>query len=105
VPVFARRRFAIGQGTVALSFYTSPEDQERALARWRTQSVPVVLADYEEYEHGFRSDYALLARHLMDHYREAGTIEVDEEPRFRVFVERGRQPRRADPALGLPCFR
>jgi hypothetical protein len=105
IPVFARRRFAAGQPTVSLSFYTSEGDQRRALARLERQSVPIVLADAEEFEEGFVSDYPLLAQHLADAYRETGTIAVDDEPRFRVFVDAHRQPTRVDPHLGLPCFR
>jgi hypothetical protein len=105
IPVFARRRFAAGQATVSLSLYTSTADQERAIARMRQQSVPIVLVPYEVFEEGFVTDYPLIARHLADHYRDAGVIDVDGEPRFRVFVEAARQPRRMDPHLGLPCFR
>jgi hypothetical protein len=105
IPVFARRRFAAGQPTVSLSFYTSEGDQRRALARLERQSVPIVLADAGEFEEGFVSDYPLLAQHLAGTYREAGTIVVDDEPRFRVFVDAHRQPTRMDPHLGLPCFR
>jgi hypothetical protein len=105
IPVFARRRFAAGQPTVSLSFYTSESDQRRALARLEGQSVPIVLADAEEFEEGFVSDYPLLAQHLADAYRETGTIAVDDEPRFRVFVDAHRQPTGVDPHLGLPCFR
>ena len=35
----------------------------------------------------------------------AGTILVDEEPRFRVFVETDRQPCGVDAYFWLPCFR
>ena len=105
IPVFAKRRFAGGQPTVSLSFYTSDEDQRRTLAHLKRQSVPVILADAREFEEGFASDYPLLAQHLADEYRKAGTIVVDEEPRFHVFVEAKRQPSGVDAYLGLPCFR
>ena len=103
--VFARRRFAAGQGMFKLSLYTSERDQRRALERLTHQSVPVVLADPREFEDGFVSDYPLLARHIGNAYREAGTIVVDGEPRFLVFVDAHRQPARMDSHLGLPCFR
>jgi hypothetical protein len=106
VPVFARRRFAAGQPTVGLSFYTSEADQRRAIGRLQDQSVPIILAADEAYDEEFASDYPLLASYVEAHYRLAGTIDTDRDHlRFRVFVERGRQPRRADPVLGLPCFR
>jgi hypothetical protein len=104
VPVLARRRFAAGQAMFKLSLYTSERDQQRALAHLEQQSVPLVLADVREFEGGFLSDYPLVARHLEQHYREAGTIDVDEEPRLRVFADARRAPVRLDPRFGLPCF-
>lgn len=103
IPVYARRRFAGGLGTIALSLYTSEADQRRALTRLSSQSVPIILVDGDRFEAGFVDPYPVLARHVADHYREAGTIEGGSR-RLRVFVEADRQPRRMDPHLGLPCF-
>ena len=64
----------------------------------------LVLADIREVEGGCLSDYPLIARHLAERYREAGTIDVDEEPRLRVFVDARRTPSRVDGRFGLPCF-
>lgn len=105
IPVFARRRFAAGQATFSLSLYTSEADQQRALARLQQQSVPIVVADARNFEEGFTSDYPLLARYVAKKYREAGSIIIDHEPRFRVFVASDREALRMDPHLGLPCFR
>ena len=63
-----------------------------------------MLADIREFGGGFLSDYPLIARHLAERYREAGTIDVDEEPRLRVFVDARRTPSRLDARFGLPCF-
>jgi hypothetical protein len=103
IAVFARRRFAAGQGTVALGRYASESEQRRAMARLASQSVPIILADAARFEAEFLNVYPLLARHLADHYREAGTI-VARGSRFLVFVEANRKALRADPHLGLPCF-
>jgi len=105
VPVLARRRFAAGQAMFKLSLYTSERDQQRALARLEQQSVPIVLADARDFDAGFLSDYPLVASRVAERYKEAGTIDVDEEPRLRVFVDGRRQPARLDARLGLPCFR
>jgi hypothetical protein len=104
-PVFAHRRFAAGQPLVSLSFYTSEADQRRAVARLRQQSAPIVLVDAGS-DQSFHSDYPLLAQYVDSRYHAVGTIDVD-DPRqpLRVLVENGRQPRRVDPVLGLPCFR
>jgi hypothetical protein len=103
--VLARRRFAAGQPMFKLSLYTSERDQLRALDRLEHQSVPLVLADVREFDAGFLSDYPLVARHLAERYWDAGTIDIDEEPRLRVFADAHRQPSGRDGRLGLPCFR
>jgi hypothetical protein len=104
LPVLARRRFAAGLGTLSLSLYTSDADQRLALDRLGRQSVPIVLADAAPFDDEFVHDYPLLAQYLSTHYRQAGTIDVDDDRRFRVFVDAGLTPRRRDPHLGLPCF-
>jgi hypothetical protein len=104
IPVLARRRFAAGQAMFKLSLYTSEQDQQRALARLEQQSVPIVLADVREIDGGFLADYPLIARYIGERYREAGTIDVDEEPRLRVFADAHREPVRRDARFGLPCF-
>jgi len=98
--VFARRRFAGGQASVSMGLYTSPADQQRAIARLREQSVPIVLAEASRFQSEFIWTYPLLARYIADRYRQAGTI----DDRFLVFVDAKRTPRRADPYSGLPCF-
>lgn len=103
IPVYARRRFAAGQGTVALGRYASDAEQRRAMARLASQSVPIILADAARFEAEFVRPYPLLAKHVAEHYREAGTI-VAGGSRLLVFVETARQPLRTDPHLGLPCF-
>jgi hypothetical protein len=105
IPVFARRRFAGGQGTFGLNFYTADEQQQNAVKRLREQSVPVVLGSVDEYEGEFVDDYPIVAAYLAEHYRVSGTIAVDGEPRFRVLVDSARQPLRVDPTLNLPCYR
>jgi hypothetical protein len=104
VPVLARRRFAAGQAMFKLSLYTSERDEQRALAKLQGQSVPVILADAREYGEGFLEDYPLLAAHLEKNYRHAGSIGVDDEPGFVVFVEKDRTPVNEDDELRLPCF-
>ena len=104
VMVLANRGFAGGQPTVSLGFYVSDAEQRATLARWKQQSVPVVLAS-EGYETEFETDYPLLAAHVADRYHEAGVIPLGEGAHFRVFVENTTGPHRIDPRFGLPCFR
>lgn len=105
IPVFARRQFAAGQPLFELSLFTSELDQRRAVERLGQQSVPIVLAEDGEFEEGFASDYPLVAQYVAERYRDAGTMKIDDEPRFRVFVSEDRQPVRTDPVSGFPCFR
>jgi hypothetical protein len=65
--------------------------------------VPVALADAADLDN-FNELYPLVARYVAERYREAGSIMVDGEPRYRVLVTSGRAPIRRDPELGLPCF-
>jgi hypothetical protein len=105
VPVYARRLVAAGQGTFGLTFYESEAQQREAVARLQQQSVPVVIGSFEDYEGDFAGDYRLVAAWVAAHYREAGSISVDGEPRFRVLVESSRPVRRTHPSFDLPCFR
>jgi hypothetical protein len=105
VPVFARRTFAGGQAMFKLSLYTSEADQRRALAVLENESVPVVIADAEDFEEGFAADYPLVAAHVARQYRAAGTISVEGEPRIEVLVATNRRPAGTDDVSGLPCFR
>ena len=104
VPVFARRPFASGQAMFKLSLYTDDAFQRRAIARLGDQRATVIVADVEEFE-AFSSDYPLVAHYVSSQYHDAGTVDVEEEPRIRVFAANSRQPIRSHVAFGLPCFR
>ena len=86
-----------------LSLYTSEAFQRRALARLARESVPVAIADAGEFGE-FTALYPFVARHLAEHYREAGSIHVEGEPRIKVFVVSDREPMRTHPIFGLPCY-
>lgn len=105
VPVLARRLVAAGQGTFGLTFYESDAQQDEAVERLSRQSVPVVLGAFDDFEGEFADDYRRVYSYVEAHYEDAGVIEVDGQPRFRVLVESGREPVRRDPVFGLPCFR
>lgn len=102
IPFYARRRFAAGQATISLSMYTSEDSQRQAIARLRSQSVPIILVNARRMNEDFVQEYPLIARYVADHYTVAGTIDAGMQ--FRVYVEADRQPRRIDPHLGLPCY-
>jgi hypothetical protein len=105
VPVFARRLVAAGQGTFGLTFYENEVHQRQAVARMQRQSVPVVIGAFDEFKGEFVDDYRYVYEYVAAHYRDAGVIEVDGRPRFRVLVSTSREPSGVDPRLGLPCFK
>ena len=67
--------------------------------------MPIVLADYKDFDETFVTDYPLLWEHVSMRYRRAGIISVDDEPAFIVFADAARSPSGTDETLGLPCFR
>lgn len=105
IPVYARRRFAAGQPLFELSLFLSDDEQTRAVDRLRSQSVPIIIADAEDFEDGFASDYPIVARYVREAYRDAGTIAIEGDPRLKVMVLASRQPVRSHPVFDLPCFR
>lgn len=105
ISVLARRPFAAGQSKVAFSFYKSVADQRRALKKLERQTVPIVLADYEDFDEAFVTDYPLLWKYVSAHYQRAGIISVDDKQRFIAFTDTRRSPGGTDNTLGLPCFR
>jgi hypothetical protein len=67
-----------------------------------------VLADYEDSNEAFVTDYPMLWDYVSTHYYRdyrAGMISVDDEPQFIVFADTARPPSGRDDTLGLPCFR
>jgi hypothetical protein len=105
IPVYSRRLFAAGQPLFELSLFLSEDEQRRAVTRLQRQSVPIIVADAEDFEDGFVTDYPMVAQYVRDHYRDAGIIAVDGEPRLKVLVQAARQPVRSHPVFDLPCFR
>lgn len=101
--VLANRGFAGGQMAFRPSFYTSVDDQQRALARMRVQSVPFVIVALEE-EAGFREAMPLIARYVDEHYDKLTLIPVPDTRGLQLYVERGRRPAGVDEATGWPCF-
>lgn len=104
--VFARRGFAAGHANFVPGLYTSPKEQEAAVAQARRQLVPVAITEpADTYEEDFAPDFPLVDQYLRERYVEAGTIDKDGEPYLRVLVERNRQASGTFSTTGLPCFR
>jgi hypothetical protein len=102
---YSERRFAAGIAFFHPGFFTAEEQQQRALARLRAQSVPIVLAEDGRFEQFFRRDQPLLAAYLDEHYQRAETVADDDGQRYAVLVDKRASPVRSHGPWGLPCFR
>lgn len=101
---FSRRGVAAGQSSFFGGFYTSAAWQERALARWTRQSVPIVFVPPAwRFENEFATDYPRLAEYLRTRYRRAGSLEVRDGLQLDVWVAATREGT-VDPSTALPCF-
>jgi hypothetical protein len=101
--VLANRGFAGGQMAFRPSFYTSPSDQQRALARLQKQSVPLVIVNLEE-EGGFRQEMPRIVDYVESRYARLARIDVPGTRGLQLYVERDRRAAGTDRATGWPCF-
>ena len=106
VLVFGRRPFAAGQVNFVPGFYSTPEEQQAAVARARRQYVPLALTGPRDtHVEDFVPDFPIVARYLDEVYVEAGTISESGGRQLRVLVHRGVTPLRPFRGTQLPCFR
>ena len=101
--VLADRGFAGGQMAFRPSFYDTPADQRKAIARMQRQSVPFVIVALEE-ESGFRGALPLVAAYVDEHYEPLAHVPVPGTRGLQIFVERGRRAAGLDAATGWPCY-
>ncbi|MEQ1758426.1 MAG: hypothetical protein ABL986_08925 [Vicinamibacterales bacterium] len=98
---YAEREFAGGQVHFMLGWHESDADQRLTVARLSGERVPIVLMG--DQEAAFRRRFQLVAGDIDARYVEV-PFAFNDEPRWRVLVERGRRPSGTDAALGLPCY-
>jgi hypothetical protein len=101
--VLANRGFAGGQMAFRPAFYATVSDQQKAIARMQSQSVPFVIIALEE-ETGFRGALPLVAAYVDGHYDPLAHIAVPGTRGLQILVERGRRAAGLDAATGWPCF-
>jgi hypothetical protein len=101
--VLANRGFAGGQMAFRPNFYDTPADQQKAIARMQSQSVPFVIIALEE-ESGFRGALPLVAAYVDGHYDPLTHIIVPGTRGLQILVERNRRAPGLDAATGWPCF-
>jgi hypothetical protein len=100
---YSERKFAAGLAFFYPGFFSSPPQEEVAVARLRTQTVPIVLVDVASYEQSFIHDHPKLAAHLAEHFAVAGEVEAA-DARYRVLTDRRAVPLRVSSPWSLPCF-
>jgi hypothetical protein len=100
---YSERRFAAGLAFFYQGFFVSQAGEDAALARLRSQRVPIALAEISTYEQFFVRDHPRLAAYLEEHYVVAGEVTAPEGS-YRVFVDRRAAPLRTSSPWSLPCF-
>ena len=100
---YSERRFAAGLAFFYPRFFSSPDEEEVALARLRAQTVPIALVDVASYEQSFIHDHPRLASLLAERYTVAGEVAAS-NARYRVLTDRRAVPVRVSSPWSLPCF-
>ncbi len=101
----AQRGFAAGHVDMrGGGFFATAEEQRVTIARWRGQSVPVVLGPTQEDYADWVADQPLVAEHLTGEYENLGEQNVDGY-RFILFGKRNARVVRQYAPLGFPCYR
>jgi hypothetical protein len=100
---YSERRFAAGLAFFYPRFFSSPAEEEVALARLRAQTVPIALVDVASYEQSFVRDHPKLAALLAERYTVAGEVDSS-SARYRVLTDRRAVPVRVSSPWSLPCF-
>ena len=100
---YSERKFAAGLAFFYPRFFSSPAEEEVALARLRAQTVPIALVDVASYEQSFVHDHPKLASLLAERYSVAGEVAAS-NARYRVLTDRHAVPVRVSSPWSLPCF-
>jgi hypothetical protein len=100
---YSERKFAAGLAFFYPRFFSSPAEEEVALARLRAQTVPIALVDVASYEQSFVHDHPKLASLLAERYTVAGEVAAS-NARYRVLTDRHAVPVRVSSPWSLPCF-
>jgi hypothetical protein len=102
---FSQRGFAAGLPTIFVDHWSEDRFQARSVKIWQSQSVPIVITDADR---AIDTTHPMLARHIDDHYRLAGTTNFgngeEDGPPYRIYVQRDRTPRSTHQRTSLPCF-
>lgn len=97
------RGFAAGYSTFVIGAHDSPEAQERALMRWRSQSVPYAVVFEGERE--LHDSFPLIAAEIERRYTPVFRQPLDDDRiAMVVLAQRGRAPGSIYAPLQAPCL-
>jgi len=102
---YARRLFGGGRLNIIPDFGLATHQEMALVARWRQQSVPIALVEFEEFWNPASKPAPIVRAYLLEHYTLAGSLPVRDNKSLRLFVERDRLPVSKYGESGLPCFR
>jgi hypothetical protein len=102
---FTQRSFAAGHAAFLGGYYSTPRDQQLAIARWKRQSVPFALM-VEGQAREMASSFPLMVRELERRYVQVARIPDNEgsQGALLIFADRARQARSTYRPFGAPCF-
>lgn len=105
VPALARRPFSGGHPDLRPGFFDTEADEELFLARFETQSVPVLVMPIDDDRAQFDAGFPRVAAYFESRYERAGERDLGDGLRLAFMVDRRRVPSGRYDVLDLPCYR
>jgi hypothetical protein len=101
---FAGRLFGAGRLSILPDYALDSRQEQALVARWRSQSVPLALVEFEEFWSPNSTSTPIVRAYLHERYADVGAMPVGDDRVLHVFAERGRTPFGNFGPDGLPCF-
>jgi hypothetical protein len=102
---FAGRLFGAGRLSVLPDYALDSRQEQSLVSRWRGQSVPLALVEFEEFWSPNSTIVPVVRAYLHERYADVGKMPVGGDRVLHVFAERTRTPSGTFGTGGLPCFR
>jgi hypothetical protein len=102
---FAGRLFGAGRLSVLPNYALDSRQEQSLVSRWRGQSVPIALVEFEEFLSPHSTRFPIVRAYLHERYTDAGGMPVGSDRVLHVLAERARTPVGTFGPGGMPCFR
>jgi hypothetical protein len=102
---YAGRLFGAGRLSILPNYALDPRQQQSLVSRWRGQSVPIALVEFEEFWSPQSTRFPTVRTYLHARYADVGGLPTAGNRVLHVFAERSRTPVGAFGPGRLPCFR